>query len=169
MWKPIPVLDGRYEASENGEIRNAETGVIRKQRTDKYGYKRINIPRNDGTGSNYTAAVHKLVASAFVPNPENKKCINHIDGNKGNNNASNLEWCTYAENSKHAYVTGLSHVYHGEDMVTAKLTNKQADEIRREYALGNISQEALGKKYNISQITVSRVVRGLRYAASEVV
>ena len=52
--------------------------------------------------------VHRLVANAFIPNPENKRCINHKDGNKKNNNINNLEWVSYSENMKHAYRTGLA-------------------------------------------------------------
>ena len=55
----------------------------------------------------FNASIHRLVADAFIENPYNKPCINHIDGNKRNNDISNLEWCTYGENALHAYKTGL--------------------------------------------------------------
>ena len=53
--------------------------------------------------------VHRIIASCFVPNPDNKPCINHVDGNKRNNSSKNLEWCTYSENLRHAYTTGLNN------------------------------------------------------------
>lgn len=61
-------------------------------------------------GVMYNHAVHRLVASAFIPNPENKPQVNHIDGNKQNNDARNLEWVTRSENQQHALRTGLSPI-----------------------------------------------------------
>jgi hypothetical protein len=68
------------------------------------GYIRVSICRN---GVPYTKILHRLVANTFIENPENKREVNHIDGNKSNNHVSNLEWVTHAENMKHAKTTGL--------------------------------------------------------------
>jgi hypothetical protein len=64
------------------------------------GYMQVTIMKNKKGKSHL---VHRLVAKAFLPNPENKPCVNHIDGNKKNNSVTNLEWCTYSENEKHSY------------------------------------------------------------------
>lgn len=65
--------------------------------------------------------IHRLVATAFIPNPENKPQINHIDGNKLNNNVSNLEWATSKENNKHSYDTGLNKIRTGNDGANSKM------------------------------------------------
>lgn len=76
-----------------------------------------------------TFLVHRLIAKAFIPNPENKPCVNHIDGNKTNNTLSNLEWVTYSENTLHALETKLKIPELGENVHNAKITNEQAREI----------------------------------------
>jgi len=74
-------------------------------------YARVTI-RVDGKSKRFS--VHRIVAEAFIDNPDNKPCVNHIDGNKLNNNSDNLEWCTHKENTKHAFDTGLSVGMKGE-------------------------------------------------------
>lgn len=71
-------------------------------------------------------SIHREVAKAFIPNPENKPCVNHIDCNKQNNNVSNLEWVTYAENTKHASQNGLITTLKGEDNANSAITDQQA-------------------------------------------
>lgn len=106
MWKKINEYDG-YEISNLGKIRSFKkdkNNFILKQRITKGGYLRITLYKN-GMAKKYL--VHRLVAQTFIPNPENKPQINHLDGNKQNNKVDNLEWCTNSENQKHAYKTGL--------------------------------------------------------------
>lgn len=120
IWKDIPNHEGRYQVSNIGRVRSLPRyvsnhtgnvlikGKVLKQRPDKKGYMRIDF--NDSNGIAHYYGVHRLVASAFIPNPENKPQVNHIDGNKANNIVTNLEWCTNSENQKHAYKTGLNYV-----------------------------------------------------------
>jgi hypothetical protein len=82
-----------YEVSNIGNVRNVETGRILKQSTDKKGYKKLGL-RKDNV--KYTSRVHRLVAEAFIPNPNNKQFVDHID-NKSNN-VNNLRWATSCEN-----------------------------------------------------------------------
>ncbi len=70
----------------------------------KYNYQRLTVGKR---GEQSTQYIHRLVAECFIPNPDNKPCVNHIDGNKLNNDVSNLEWCTISENHIHAMATGL--------------------------------------------------------------
>lgn len=86
-----------YSVNQNGIIINNKSGKIVKQRVDKYGYLRVNLE-----------ASHRLVAQAFIPNPENKPEVNHKNGCKTDNRVENLEWCTRLENIEHAIATGLT-------------------------------------------------------------
>ena len=98
MWKQTQI-NPKYEVNEIGEVRTIATGFIKKQRTDRYGYKVVAL--NCGNGKQKFVTVHRLVAQAFVPNPDNLPCVNHKDENKTNNNADNLEWCTVAYNNRY--------------------------------------------------------------------
>lgn len=95
-WRKIEKYPN-YSVSNFGRIRNDTTGRIRIL-TDRRGYKAFNAKIN---GKYVKTNVHQLVAKAFVPNPENKPCINHKDGNKHNNYINNLEWVTHKENTIH--------------------------------------------------------------------
>ena len=113
-WKDIPKYEGLYEASNKGRIRSKEGKAtyterhgkrIWKSRILKEKSKSDRAPRvslwKDGKSKSFL--VHRLVAKSFLSNPENKPCINHIDGNPQNNYLENLEWCTYEENQNHAF------------------------------------------------------------------
>lgn len=102
QWIPI-IIDGHvtnYEVSNSGLVRNKENGSLCRQWTNKHGYQYTNISVGDTI---YLKRVHRLVAIAFIPNPENKPTVNHKDGKKNNNESSNLEWATYKEQIDHAY------------------------------------------------------------------
>ena len=96
-WKPIQGFP-KYQVSDLGRIKNIESGRIFTGTKDAFGYKHVRLINPKGT---YTLRkVHRLVAEAFLPNPEGKPIIDHIDGDKTNNALSNLRWFTYSENSK---------------------------------------------------------------------
>jgi len=105
--------------------------------------------------------IHRLVASAFIPNPENKKEVNHKDGNKLNNNVENLEWCTPSENQYHSHRTGLNVSPSGEDSVNAKLTKAEVIEIRRQHIPRNkfFSHRAIAKRFNIHPSVVYNIIK----------
>lgn len=101
-YADIPGYEGRYQISSNGKVHSANG--IRATYISNSGYERISLWMN---GKGQKVSVHRLVASAFVPNPNNYTLVNHKDGNKLNNNADNLEWCDASRNMKHAYQNNL--------------------------------------------------------------
>lgn len=103
IWKQIQGFEN-YEVSNRGNIRNVTTGKILKPEITHKGYFRISLSTN---GVKIKKRVHRLVAEAFIENPYNKPQINHKDGNKINNDISNLEWCNNSENMKHAWQNGM--------------------------------------------------------------
>lgn len=128
-----------------------------------------------------TYMVHRLVAKAFIPNPMDKPCVNHIDGNKLNNKVTNLEWCTVAENNAHARKTGLHIQAKGYTIKYAskeskrkslanlkdksKLTIEEVKYIRSVFIPRHkdFSASALAKEYNMSVPAMCNVVNGKSY------
>ena len=101
IWKQIVGFEDCGEVSNTGLVRNKQ-GLIRKTNISKAGYERVGFH-----GGQETVFVHRLVARAFCEGYESSLEVNHKDGDKLNNTASNLEWVTTSENIKHAYRTGL--------------------------------------------------------------
>lgn len=102
---------------KNGRIDNRK-GKVLQPSLDKYGYLKVVLTKN---GIRKTFTVHTLVAIAFIDNPYNKPTVNHIDGNKLNNDVTNLEWATHKEQKKHAISIGLSD----KNIDALKLSNKK--------------------------------------------
>lgn len=102
--------------------------------------------------------VHRLIAEAFIPNPENKPYVNHKDGNKGNNAVENLEWVTPAENTQHAYDIGL---------ISGKRFKTSGNSIKRIRVLQGMTQKALAEASQISAPFLSDLEKGNRDAKLE--
>ena len=103
-WRTITEASN-YEVSTNGQVRNRTTKKILKGRLSKNGYLQVSI-KIDATQKFCNRYIHRLVALHFIQNPNNKREVNHIDGNKENNALSNLEWVTSSENQKHRHLIG---------------------------------------------------------------
>lgn len=106
MKKPIPGWEGIYEVSEDGRVFSLITGKEKKTFMSSNGYKRVTLWHN---GKQKKYSVHRLVAMAFLDNPNDYPQVNHIDGNKLNNRLENLEWCSQEMNIRHAYAHGMIH------------------------------------------------------------
>lgn len=118
IWKPVVGYEGIYEVSNMGRVKSLDRLVKRNNHFDrKKGrilspsinslYPMVRLSKN---GEHKSTFLHRIIAIAFIPNPNNKPQVNHIDGNKHNYSISNLEWCTQSENNAHAFATGLKFV-----------------------------------------------------------
>jgi hypothetical protein len=104
IWKTIEGTNGEYQVSDTGLVKTTKTGRILRPAVSRHGYERVCLFKMD---QERRYRVHRLVAMAFIPNPENLPQVNHKDGNKRNNHVSNLEWVTNEENMHHAKEHGL--------------------------------------------------------------
>lgn len=161
IWKDVIGYKGLYKISNFGRVRSfvlgGNNGCILLQSTHKQGYKRIRL--SDGNSS-LSYLVHRLVAIAFIPNPDNKETVNHLDGNKANNSVENLEWATQSENNKHAFRTGLKRFTDKNQEASTrghKVNKSQVIDIRNEFSNGK-SLLNLSLEYSISKAQVCRIV-----------
>jgi hypothetical protein len=176
-WRDIPGYEG-YQASSIGRVRSnfllgghGRRGAWRVRKLCKMssGYPSLSVVVG---GTRSSPAVHWLVAAAFLgPRPAGFE-INHIDGVKSNNRVGNLEYVTVSENKRHAIRLGLMpgppH-YFGEKHHNAKLTQIQADEIRRIHATGRHLQKTIAKKFGVSPYVVSDIVTGKTYKSIDAI
>lgn len=149
VWRPIKINHREYEVSNFGRIRN--NGIIRKQSVSSSGYQYIGVTFN-GIQKNYL--IHRLVAEAFLPNPLKKPQVNHIDGDKSNNNVRNLEWVTASENMIHKaniLKSPTSDRFLIQEVVCVETGER----------FSSISEAA--RRYNVSQPQISSVVHGYKY------
>lgn len=144
-----------YIIFKDGRLWNSKTLRFIKPKTIAGKYQDVSL-RLDGS-YRYTT-LHRLLAEAFIPNPQNHPQVNHLDGNKQNNNLENLEWVTAKENSQHAIATGLKIAPMGEQFSGSKLTEDQVIQIRSEYIPRKVSRAKLAEKYHVSQGTIQCIL-----------
>lgn len=168
-WRDVVGFEGQYEVSRDGRVRRVAREMTRAngwpyrmkeielaQVNSARGYKLVGLKVARKT--NRTFLVHRLVAQAFVDNPQGYPDVNHLDLDKLNNHASNLEWCTKAQNTQHATRGGR---FHGRTNPNArfKLQPEQVDEIHARLARGEY-QDDIAAAYGVSQALISMIKRG---------
>ena len=182
-WRQIQGYEGLYEVSNLGQVKALDKldslGRKVKQKimspNVSTGYARVGLHKE---GQKKMLLVHRLVAIAFIPNQENKTEVNHIDGNKLNNHCSNLEWCTQAENLKHARDTGLADwkVGHKKTYKSAEtrktclanlkdktvLTEEQVRWARQNFIARHpeFGATAMASKFGVTPTAMSNAIRG---------
>jgi hypothetical protein len=167
-WKDIKEYEGLYQVSSYGKVRSLpkewvigkggikkHDGMILKPGIQTMGYYYVNLYKNKKIKF---IAVHRLVAKAFIQNDDNNLVVNHIDGNKINNNSNNLEWISQKANIEHALDNNLTN-NKGEKNGKSKLTEKEVLEIRSL----KLSYGKLAKLYNVSPGTIYQIIKRLRW------
>lgn len=175
IWKPVVGYEGIYEVSSFGRIKSLARTITMKVRLKekmlktakiiKHGslpYRLALLSKND---ERKTVQVHRIVAQAFIPNPENKPVVNHKDSDGANNIVGNLEWVTYRENTLHSYSKPFispggsgKRMYRGENSPWAKLSNQQVQEIKE--LRGKITPKKIAEKYLVSVANVYSILNG---------
>lgn len=166
-WRPVVGFEERYHVSSKGRIKalsyryvnkgNKNTTITEKIRVpviNKHGYLMIGL---SGSNGRVFKQVHRVVATAFIPNPFGKKFVNHLDSNRGNNLIENLEWVTRKENMEHMVKAGRSSS--GSLHRSAKLDWAKVLTIRTLSSASKMSMREVAKKYNISHQAISQCVK----------
>lgn len=141
IYKPIPEYETQYQVSNLGNVKslakNGKKDTILKQernRSKSVFYRRVTLCKN---GDIKRFQVHRLVALTFIPNPENKPQVNHIDNNTENNCIDNLEWCTGKENMEHSAKQGRQEGIQENATELAAIANRKAGQIKWEAYIGH--------------------------------
>lgn len=166
-WRDVPGYEGLYQVSDSGLVlglpKRTSSGRIIKPHQNADGYLTVCLSKDN---QKTTFRVNRLVALAFIPNPDYKLEVNHKDGDKKNNNVSNLEWCNRSENERHAYASGLkSRMPSASTMAASKRAHMR--KVLREdgvmFSSLREASEAMGS--DDKGAAISKVCRGLRKTA----
>lgn len=151
-WKKIPGINGNYEASSLGRIRNEKGKILKPWISSKYLY--VNL------GARYRKGVHRLILMAFTGPPPPKYDGSHLNGNRLDNRASNLKWCSRKENHSHKIKHGTLRL--GSKHQNSKITEQDVRFMRRAKKLfgKRLPNETLAKKFGLNRRTVDRIIYG---------
>lgn len=174
IWKDIEGWQGYYQVSDLGRVRSLERfntltrngttfksfieGKILKISNDKVGYKIISLESSQKKFKK-TYKIHRLVSIHFIPNPENKPMVNHINGIKSDNRAENLEWATAKENCVHAHENNLVESSKGEHHYNSKLTEEIVLKIKYGKFEG-MSHPQIARLFGIKRLQVLKIRNG---------
>lgn len=151
-WKPIKGYEGLYEISNFGRVYSLITNKILKF-VNCNGYYGVNLVKN---GLMKKTTIHRLVAQAFITNPNNYSCVNHKDENKLNNHVDNLEWCSYKYNSNYG-----TSIQRQSEKIKGRLNGKQSKPIRCvETNIIYPSSAEAGRQLNIYKCCITKCCRG---------
>lgn len=153
LWEAIPGWE-MYRISSDGSVLNTITNKLLSHSVDNHGYVIIQLQQKC---KRKNFKLHRLLAVLFIPNPDNLPVVNHKDGNKLNNELSNLEWVTYLYNNVHAIETGLRTKTSNKPVIATEL----ATGIEREFGSG----AECARYIDTSSGNVSRILIGRRKTA----
>lgn len=159
IWKDIEDFEGLYQVSNLGRIYSIKNNKILKPTNNSLRTNRLYIKLYKDKVQ-YTFIIARLVAKAFIPNPNNLATVNHIDGNATNNKVENLEWLSNADNMRHAYKTGLQKSGHHRS--TARYTEEDVIKMYELHDSG-VSSNKIAEMYNGSGRSIRRILSGERY------
>jgi len=154
QYKIIPFAP-KYAVSNLGNVMNLKKNKILKKTIEYNGYNKIKLSINN---VKYNYYVHRLIAICFLDNPLNYKQVNHINGIKTDNNLINLEWCSAAQNMKHAINTGLINNF-GENNFNSKLTKQKVIEIKKLLSK-KVTNKKISKFYEVHETLISQIKNG---------
>jgi len=161
IWRDIKGYEGFFQISNKGRVKSLARvdrrghrvkERILKHHTSRNGYHRVGLNKNGKYPIKY---IHRLISEAFIPNPENKPQINHIDGNKLNNKIDNLEWVTSKQNCIHARDNRLSSI--------AKINMEIASQIREMYYTKMYSHDQLAKLFKLKKTEIGYIINNKRW------